>query len=78
MQPSPEDDTTTAAKVSSTTFADVDEAARRPTPLSGATEDHPPTEEDPASTVEGGTTAPIEVSASAFSDVDEAAGDRRR
>ncbi|KAF0919615.1 hypothetical protein E2562_030729 [Oryza meyeriana var. granulata] len=56
-----------------TAFADVDKAARRPTPLTGATEDHPPTKEDPASTAEGDTTAPVEVSASTFLNVDEAA-----
>ncbi|KAF0906530.1 hypothetical protein E2562_011511 [Oryza meyeriana var. granulata] len=72
--PTTEDDTTAAAEVSSTAFADVDEAAGRPTPLTGATEDHPPTEEDPASTVEGDTTALAKVSPSAFPDVDEAAG----
>ncbi|KAF0909904.1 hypothetical protein E2562_001169 [Oryza meyeriana var. granulata] len=58
----------------SSDFADVDEVAGRPTPLTGATEDHPPTEKDPASTAEGDTTALAEVSASAFLDVDEAAG----
>ncbi|KAF0888558.1 hypothetical protein E2562_014765 [Oryza meyeriana var. granulata] len=74
VRPTIEEDTTAAAEVSSTPFADVDEATGRPTPLIGATEDHPPTEEDPASTAEGDTTAPAEVSASAFPDVDEAAG----
>ncbi|KAF0905042.1 hypothetical protein E2562_000852 [Oryza meyeriana var. granulata] len=72
--PTIEDNTTVAAEVSSTAFADVDKAAGQPTPLTGATEDHLPTEEDPASTAEGDTTAPAEVSASAFPDVDEAAG----
>ncbi|KAF0914771.1 hypothetical protein E2562_031378 [Oryza meyeriana var. granulata] len=72
--PTTEDDTTAAVEVSFTAFADIDEAARRPTPLIGATEDYPPTEEDPASTVEGDTTDPAEVSASVFPDVDKAAG----
>ncbi|KAF0922178.1 hypothetical protein E2562_027777 [Oryza meyeriana var. granulata] len=74
VRPTTEDDTTTAAEVSSTAFADVDEAAGRPMPLTSATEDHPPMEEDPASTAEGDTTTPAEVSASDFPDVDEAAG----
>ncbi|KAF0901411.1 hypothetical protein E2562_000292 [Oryza meyeriana var. granulata] len=72
--PTSEDDTAAATEVSSTAFADVDEVAGRPTPLTGATEDHPPTEEDPASTTKGDTIAPAEVSASAFPDVDEVAG----
>ncbi|KAF0906262.1 hypothetical protein E2562_009639 [Oryza meyeriana var. granulata] len=58
--PTTEDDTTATAEVSSIAFADIDEAAGRPTPLTGATEDHPPMEEDPASTAEGDTTAPAE------------------
>ncbi|KAF0914671.1 hypothetical protein E2562_031132 [Oryza meyeriana var. granulata] len=74
VRPTTEDDTTVAAEVSSTAFADVDEVAGRPTPLTGATEDHPPTEEDPASTGEGDTTAPAEGLASAFPDIDETAG----
>ncbi|KAF0903781.1 hypothetical protein E2562_029889 [Oryza meyeriana var. granulata] len=60
--------------VSSTAFVDVDEAAGRPTPLIGATEDHPPMEEDPASTAEGNTTAPPEVSPTTFADANETAG----
>ncbi|KAF0889750.1 hypothetical protein E2562_030524 [Oryza meyeriana var. granulata] len=73
VRPTTEDDTTVAAEVSSTALANVDEAARRPTPLIGATEDRSPMEEDPASTIKGDTTAPTEVSPSAFPDVDEAA-----
>ncbi|KAF0913875.1 hypothetical protein E2562_024950 [Oryza meyeriana var. granulata] len=46
----------------------------RPTPLIGATEDHPPMEEDLASTAEGDTIAPPEVSPTTFADADEAAG----
>ncbi|KAF0917895.1 hypothetical protein E2562_021620 [Oryza meyeriana var. granulata] len=71
--PTIEDDTTAAAEVSSTAFTDFDEAAGRSTPLTGATEDHPPMEEDPTSTAEGNTSTPTEVSASVFPDVDEAA-----
>ncbi|KAF0909562.1 hypothetical protein E2562_037188 [Oryza meyeriana var. granulata] len=73
VRPTTEDNTTVAAEVSSTAFADINEVARRPTPLTGAIEDHPPTEEDPASTAEGDTTALAEVSAFVFPDVDEAA-----
>ncbi|KAF0924067.1 hypothetical protein E2562_008394 [Oryza meyeriana var. granulata] len=69
-----EGDTTTLAEVSASTFPDIDEAAGRPTPLTGATEDRTPAKEDPASTTEGDTTAPSEVSPTAFADVDEAAG----
>ncbi|KAF0922489.1 hypothetical protein E2562_037273 [Oryza meyeriana var. granulata] len=71
--PTTEDDTTVAAEVSSTAFTDVDKEAGRPTPLTGATEDHPPMEEDPTSTVEGDTIAPAEVSPTVFADVDEVA-----
>ncbi|KAF0908020.1 hypothetical protein E2562_022880 [Oryza meyeriana var. granulata] len=71
MRPTIEDDTA-SAEVSSTAFADVNEATGRLTPLTGATEDHPPMEEDTASTVEGDTTAPANVLASVFPDVDEA------
>ncbi|KAF0919802.1 hypothetical protein E2562_031663 [Oryza meyeriana var. granulata] len=46
----------------------------RPTLLTGAIEDHPPMEEDPASTAEGDTTTPPEVSPTAFADADEATG----
>ncbi|KAF0930893.1 hypothetical protein E2562_036987 [Oryza meyeriana var. granulata] len=73
VRPTTEDNTTVAAEVSSTAFADVDEAAGQPTPLIDATEDHPATEEDSASTTEDNTTAPTEVSPSAFPEVDEAA-----
>ncbi|KAF0895147.1 hypothetical protein E2562_006849 [Oryza meyeriana var. granulata] len=74
VRPTTEDDTTVATEVSSTAFADVDKAAGRPMPLTGATEDHTPMEEDPASTAKGDTTTPAEVSPSAFPDVDEATG----
>ncbi|KAF0888610.1 hypothetical protein E2562_016077 [Oryza meyeriana var. granulata] len=74
MLPTTEDDTTAAAEVSSTAFANVDEAAGQPTPLTGATKDHLPMEKDPASTIEGDTITPAEVLAFAFPDVHEAAG----
>ncbi|KAF0919360.1 hypothetical protein E2562_029308 [Oryza meyeriana var. granulata] len=48
--------------------------AGRPTPLTSATEDRTPMEEDPASTTEGDTTTPSEVSPNAFADTDEIAG----
>ncbi|KAF0920441.1 hypothetical protein E2562_035153 [Oryza meyeriana var. granulata] len=80
--PTTEDDTTAATEVSSTIFADVDEAARRSTQLTSATEDCPATEEDPATTaewaptsiaiatIEGDTTAVAKVSSTIVTNVD--------
>ncbi|KAF0916112.1 hypothetical protein E2562_000719 [Oryza meyeriana var. granulata] len=74
MLPTTEDNTTATAEVSSTAFTNIDEAAGRPTPLTGVTEDRTPAEKDPASTTEGDTTAPSEVSPTAIADADEATG----
>ncbi|KAF0896187.1 hypothetical protein E2562_019676 [Oryza meyeriana var. granulata] len=64
-----EGDTSAPAEVSASAFPDVDEAAGRPMPLTGAIKDYTPAEEDPVSTTEGDTTAPSTV----FADADEAA-----
>ncbi|KAF0918167.1 hypothetical protein E2562_023106 [Oryza meyeriana var. granulata] len=54
-----EGDTTAPAEVLASAFPDVDEATRRLTPLTGATEDRTLADENPASTTEGDTIAPM-------------------
>ncbi|KAF0895141.1 hypothetical protein E2562_006844 [Oryza meyeriana var. granulata] len=56
------------------TTEDDTTAAGQPMLLIGAIEDHPPMEEDPASTAEGDITALADVSPTSFADIDEAAG----
>ncbi|KAF0895786.1 hypothetical protein E2562_016519 [Oryza meyeriana var. granulata] len=77
-----EGDTTAPLEVSPTAFADADEAAGRPTPLTGFTEDCTPMAKDSATigevaptsvvdaTTEGDTTAAAEVSSTIVTEPD--------